>query len=40
MHKILYALLLLLYLPFAAASQTTKDAAVALSGNVQTDPLR
>ncbi len=40
MHKILYSFLLLLCLPIAAASQTTKDAAVALSGNVQTGPLR
>ena len=40
MKKILYAFLLLLGLPIAAASQTTKDAAVALSGNVQTGPLR
>jgi hypothetical protein len=40
MKKILYTILLLLGLSIAATSQTTKDAAVALSGNVQTGPLR
>jgi hypothetical protein len=40
MQKILYTLLSFLLLPAAGFSQTAKDAAVALSGNVQTGPLR